>query len=162
MFRRVQGLFAHQFAVPGHGRFQLRIVRGIQPANASTPAEAGHHQTVRVATVARRPAGNVVEIGQYLRVRHFADQVAEQRRDVAVIIRIALTEIEFRRNGQVTFQRQTAAEVANMFMNAKYFLHHDHDGQRAIGRFWPRVVRWHVLSLGGNGGLACGNGFFRG
>lgn len=49
-----------------------------------------------------------------------------------------------------------------MFMNAKYFLHHDHDGQRAIGRFWPRVVRWHVLSTGGNGGLACGNGFFRG
>ncbi len=36
-----------------------------------------------------------------------------------------------------------------MFMNAKYFLHHDHDGQRAIGRFWPRVVRWHVLSREG-------------
>lgn len=36
-----------------------------------------------------------------------------------------------------------------MFMNAKYFLHHDHDGQRAIGGFWPRVVRWHVLSWEG-------------
>lgn len=99
MLRRVQSLFTHQFAVPGHSGFQLRVVRGIQPANASAPAEAGHHQTVRVATVARRPAGNVVEIGQHLCVRHFADQVAEQRRDVTVIIRIALTEIEFRRNG---------------------------------------------------------------
>jgi hypothetical protein len=45
-----------------------------------------------IAAVARRPAGDVVEIRQHLRVRHLGNQLFEQGRDIVVLIRIALTE----------------------------------------------------------------------
>lgn len=70
---------------------------------------------------------------------------------------IALTEVELWRNGQIPFQRQPAAEIANVFVNTENFLYHDHDGQRAVRRFWPCVVSRHVLSLRGNRGLTRGN-----
>ena len=160
MFWRIQRFLAHQFAIPGDSRFELRIVCGIQPANASAPAEAGDHQTVRVAAVTRRPAGNVVEIGQHLRVRDFADQIAEQRWNIAIVVRIALTEVEFWRNGQISFKCQATAEVANMFVNPKNLLNHNHDGQRTVCRFWSCVPGRHILPLRGNGGLSRRNGLF--
>ncbi len=136
-------------------------MRGIQPADASAPAETGDQQTMGIAPVARRPAGDVVEIGQHLRIRDFADQVAEQGGNIAVIVRIALAKVELWRNGQIAFQRQPAAEVANVFVNAENFLDHDYDGQRTVCRFWSGVVSRHILSLRGNRGLTRRDGLFR-
>ena len=117
---------------------------------------------MRIATVTRRPTGNVVKVGQHLRIWHFADQVAEKRRDITVIIRIALAEIELWCNGQIPFQSQSTAEVANMFVNAKNLLNHNHDRQRAVSGFWPCVVSRHIIALRGNGGFTGQDRFFRG
>ena len=103
----------------------------------------------------------MVEIGQHLRIRDFADQVAEQGGNIAVIVRIALAKVELWRNGQIAFQRQPAAEVANVFVNAENFLDHDYDGQRTVCRFWSGVVSRHILSLRGNRGLTRRDGLFR-
>jgi hypothetical protein len=76
-------------------------MRGIQPGNASAPAEAGDQQTMGIAAVACGPAGDVVEVGQHLRIRHFADQLLEQGGDIGVVIRIALAEVELWRDSQI-------------------------------------------------------------
>ena len=83
-------------------------MRGIQPADASAPAETGDQQTMGIAPVARRPAGDVVEIRQHLRVRHLGNQRFEQGRDIVVLIRIALTEVQFMRDSQIAFLRQAS------------------------------------------------------
>ncbi len=88
-----------------------------------------------IAAVARRPAGDVVEIRQHLRVRHLADQLFEQGRDIVVLIRIALTEVQFRRDSQIAFLCRAATKIANMFMHAENFLYHDNDRQRTVGIF---------------------------
>lgn len=80
-----------------------------------------------IPAVAGGPTGDVVQIGQYLRVRHFGDKAAEQRRDIGKVVRIAFAEIELWRDSQISFQGQTAANVTNVFMNAKNLLHdNDH------------------------------------
>ena len=107
-----------------------------------------------VAAIARRPTGDVVEVGQHLGIRHLADQPAQERLDIGEIIRIALAKVELRRNGEVTFQRQTAADIADMFMYAENFLHYDDDRQRAIGIFGAGMKRRHTVALRGNGGFA--------
>jgi hypothetical protein len=90
---------------------------GIQPGNASTPAESSD-QLVRISSVAGCPAGDVVQIGQYLRVRHFGDKAAEQR-DIGKVIGIAFAKIEFWCDSQIPFQSQAAANVTNVLMNTK-------------------------------------------
>ena len=109
---------------------------GIQPGNASTPAESSDHQLVRISSVAGGPAGDVVQIGQYLRVRHFGDKAAEQRGDVGKVIGIAFAKIEFWCDSQIPFQSQTAANVTNVLMNTKNLLHDNDHGKQDIGLFW--------------------------
>ncbi|MNP38961.1 hypothetical protein D3C76_1325120 [compost metagenome] len=115
---------------------------------------------MRIAAVTRRPARHVVQIGQDLCIRHFADQIAEKGRNIAVVVRVALTEIELRCDGQITFQRQSATDIANMFMNAKNFLNHNHDRQWTVCLFRARVVGGHVLTLRRDRGFASRYGFF--
>ena len=89
----------------------------------------------------------MIQICQYLRVRYFGDKAAEQRRDIGKVIGIAFTKIELWCDSQIPFQSQTAANVTNVFMNAKNLLHDNDHRQRAIGLFWSCVIRWHIIAL---------------
>ena len=120
---------------------------GIQPGDASTPAKSGDHQLVRISSVAGGPASDVVQIGQYLRVRHFGDKATKQRRDIGKVIGIAFAKIEFWCDSQIPFQSQTTANVTNVLMNTKNLLHDNDYGQQAISLFWSCVIRWHIIAL---------------
>ena len=100
-----------------------------------------------IAAVAVGPAGHVIEVGQHLRIRHLFDQSLEQRRDVAVIIRIALAEVELRCDSQIPLLCQTAADIADMFMHAENFLDHDNDRQRTVDAARASMERRHVITL---------------
>ncbi|AAP18855.1 hypothetical protein S3847 [Shigella flexneri 2a str. 2457T] len=102
---------------------------------------------MNIAAVAGSPTGDMIEIGQHLRVRHFCYQTAKQRGDIGKIIRIAFAEVKFRCDSQIPLQRQTATNVADMFMHAKNFLHYNDHWQWAIALLWSGMVSRHVIPL---------------
>ncbi|MOA16021.1 hypothetical protein D3C78_1362110 [compost metagenome] len=116
---------------------------------------------MRIAAVTCGPTGDMIEIGQHLRIRYFANQIAEQRGDIAVFIGVALAEVQLRRDGQIPLQRQATADVPNMFVNAKNLLNHNNDRQRAVRILWTGVIGGHVFTLRGDRGFACRDGVFR-
>ena len=136
-------------------------MRRVQPGNPSSPAKTGRQQAMGITTVTCRPVGNMIEIGQYLRIGHLHDQSIEEGLNIGEIIRIALTKIEFRRHGQIPFEGKAATKIANMFMYAKDFLNHQYHWQRATGVFWSCVIRRHAVALAWDRGFASDDGVFR-
>ncbi|MNP50309.1 hypothetical protein D3C76_1445680 [compost metagenome] len=90
---------------------------------------------------------SVIQIRQDLAVWYLADQLLHQLADFAVLSGIALAEIEFWSDGQITLLRQAAAQILNMFMHAKDFLHHQHNWERPLvmGRFGD--IGWQIVPL---------------
>ena len=119
--------------VPGCAGFERGIMRGVQPYLASAPAKAGDGRVLDVAAVAACPGQGGVQIRHYLIVRHLADQAADQFADAGDLARVALAEIELGGHGQVAGFGQPSAQVADVFMHAEDFLHHQHHRQRAAG-----------------------------
>ena len=89
---RQLGRRAIDAAIPGHAALELRVVRGIQPGDATAPAEAGDRERVRVATLARRPGGAGIEVGHHLGVRHPGDDVLEDLAHVGDRAWVALAD----------------------------------------------------------------------
>src|SRR5471030_1439350 len=124
MFRTGEGFIAGDFSEPRHPDFQLWVMSGIQPSNASTPAKTGNSQFRFITIMFHRPIGCMVEIGKYLVIRHFTHNFTEDVANVGIVTWVALTKIELGRDSHVSLLCQTATDILNMFMHTKNFLHH--------------------------------------
>src|SRR6185295_19916399 len=69
-------------AVPRHAALQLRVVRGVHPHDAATPAEAGDPNLVRITAVFCCPGGGGIEVPHDLCVADLRNEFADQFRNV--------------------------------------------------------------------------------
>ena len=58
---------------------------------------------------------------------------------------VALSRVEFRRNGEVAEFRELPAQVLDMLVYAEDLLDHEHGGERPTGR-WHGAVGWNLAS----------------
>lgn len=138
---------ADQLAVPGDACFQFRLVRRIEPGNASAPAEARHAGAAYIAAMLLRPVEAGVEVSHDLLVGNGENDLADlvdavQSRD------IALPYIQVRSDRKLAKLGEAADDILDMLVNAENFLHHQDDRMRTVS-FGRRPVGGNVAVAGG-------------
>lgn len=112
-------------AIPGDTGLQLRIVRGIQPDDATAPTKSGDTELAALCFLAHCPRRGRVEVRHDLCVVHFADDLADLV-DAAQLRYSALARIEFGRDCHKPKLSEAAADVLDMLVYAENFLHDQH------------------------------------
>ncbi|MPM99311.1 hypothetical protein SDC9_146502 [bioreactor metagenome] len=116
-------------AIPCHASLQPGVMCGIQPGDATAPAETGDRQTIGVPALAGRPGGAGVEIGHDLSVGDLGDDARQDGPDVVEGARVALADEQFWRDRQIAEFGKAPANIPDVFVHPENFLYHQHDGQ---------------------------------
>src|SRR4030095_1137386 len=118
--------------------FQARIVGGVEPYDAASPAESGDTEFGGVCLVLLSPRGRGIEIRYHLLVRNFGDHVLDDLAEILVLADIALPRVHLRRDREVTGLGKTAAEILDVFVDAEDLLNHQDSRERpAFGGHGP-------------------------
>ncbi|KAG1200455.1 hypothetical protein G6F35_012371 [Rhizopus arrhizus] len=146
---------AAQLAVERRAGLEFRVVGGVEPDLAAAPAETYDAQLVRIAAVSRRPFRGGVQVTLDLRIRHLADDLGLQLRDLGVLRRVALAREQFGRDGQIAQMGQPAAHVLDVLVHAENLGHHDH-GRQILLALRRRTIGGHLAVRRGDVDLAGG------
>ena len=120
-------------AIPSDARLEVWIVGGVEPHDPSSPAEARHAESLRVAAMLAGPVDGGVEVGHHLLVGHLGDDLRDDLRKVLHLRDIPLPGIELRRHRQKPELREAAADVLDVLVNAEDLLDNEHRREGAAG-----------------------------
>ncbi len=139
-------LVADQPPVKGDARIQLRTVRGVEPYDPPSPAEAGNAPPGRISTMLACPVIGRIDVGHHLRIGRLRHDAADQLLDIGDLGRIAMTGKQIGRDRIIAFSRKATAHVADPFMDAEYLMHHN-DDRRVLRLFRPRHISGHGKAI---------------
>src|SRR5690606_11714928 len=126
---------------------------GIKPGESTAPAKPGDGEARGVPALTDRPLDAGVEVGHDLLVGDFSDDFRDEALHVGIVLRLALTVIEFDRNRHIALARESPANVSNMLVHAENFLNHQDDGCTVLARGRSVVGGYGVVE---GGQVECG------